>query len=330
MQTLIAQYKIFGKKPSFEEKKNLIKIGCLKKIKTGSFGFFKFRVFLPNPAPHTKYDLDGKSVLTKMSIFYWKNEVVSHPPKVCQVWHIWAPNLTYKSPLRNWKKIWPSWKICASKNELLSKSGLFIEKMVVFPPRTTKVCRVWLIWAPNLTYKFPLRNKKIWPSWEICASKNEFLSKNGHFYWKKVSSEKLGIKMTLVGNLCLKKVGNLCLNKWILVQKWQFLLKKWGGFTAPGPPRFAGHGTCGPQILPTSLLCETEKKYDLCGESVPQKMSFCLKMAIFIEKMKFYSPRTLKDCRTWLIWAPKSKSYHQVSSEKLKKNHPHMTLEANV
>ena len=74
MQTLIAQYKIFGKKPSFEEKKNLIKIGCLKKIKTGSFGFFKFRVFLPNPAPHTKYDLDGKSVLSKMSIFYWKNE----------------------------------------------------------------------------------------------------------------------------------------------------------------------------------------------------------------------------------------------------------------
>ena len=99
--------------------------------------------------------------------------------------------------------------------------AIFIEKGGVFtPPRTPKVCRTWLIWALNPTYKSPLRNwKKIWPLWEICAPKNEFSPK-----------------------------------------KWQFLLNKWGGFTPPGPPRFAGHGLFGPKILPTSLLWETKEK----------------------------------------------------------------------
>ena len=114
-----------------------------------------------------------------------------------------------------------------------------------------------------------------------------------------VSSEKLKTNMTSIWNLCLRK--------WVFVQKWHFLLKKWGSFTPPGPPRFAGHGSFGPQILPTCLLWETGKKYDLHVKSVAQKMSFCPKLEFFIEKMRwFYPPRNPTVCRAWLIWAPNS------------------------
>ena len=89
-----------------------------------------------------------------------------------------------------------------------------------------------------------------------------------------VSSEKLKKNMTSMWNLCLKK--------WVFVQKWHFLLKKWDGFTPPGTPRFAKHGSFGPQILPSILLGEIEKKYDLhvtLEPNVPildtKKRTFC-------------------------------------------------------
>ena len=64
-----------------------------------------------------------------------------------------------------------------------------------------------------------------------------------------------------------------------------------GGFTSPPrTPRFAEHGSFGPQILPTSLLWETEKENDLHVKSVPQKMSFRPKIAIFIEKWGGFTP----------------------------------------
>ena len=280
---------------------------CLKSTGWLWYGFAGHGSFGPQKLPkcplretEEKYDLHVKPVLQKknfrpiMAIFIEKRRWFYPPrtPKVCRAWLIWALNPTYKSPLRNWTKIWPPWEICASKNEFSTKTGSFHWKNeVVLPPRTPKVYRAWLIWAPNPTYKSPLSNRtKIWLPCEICASKNEFLSKKGNFYWKnevvlppqdpqglqgmaplgpksflQVSSEKLKTNMTSIWNLCLRK--------WVFVQKWHFLLKKWGSFTPPGPPRFAGHGSFGPQILPTCLLWETGKKYDLHVKSVPQKMS---------------------------------------------------------
>ena len=76
----------------------------------------------------------------------------------------------------------------------------------------------------------------------------------GPISYLQVSSEKLEKNMTSMWNLSLKK--------WVFVLNWHFLLKKWGGFTPPGTQRFAEHGSFGPQILPTSLLWETAKKYD--------------------------------------------------------------------
>ena len=122
--------------------------------------------------------------------------------------------------------------------------AIFIEKGGVFtPPRTPKVCRTWLIWALNPTYKSPLRNwKKIWPLWEICAPKNEFSPKNGNFSWinevvlppqdpqglpgmaylvpksyLQVSSEKLKKKITLIWHW--KQMCKFCIPKKALFEK---------------------------------------------------------------------------------------------------------------
>ena len=111
---------------------------------------------------HAIYDFSSKN-----GILYWTKEVV-FPPQDPQDWpgmaHLDPKSYLQVSSEKPRKEIWPC-EICASKNEFLFKNGNFYWiNEVVLPPRTAKVFSAWLIWAPNLTYKSPLRNrKKIWP-----------------------------------------------------------------------------------------------------------------------------------------------------------------------
>ena len=132
------------------------------------------------------------------------------------------------------------------------------------PSKTPKVCQAWLIWAPNPNHKCPLR------------------------YWKKIWPL-----------------------YWILSQLIEFLSKnsyfwrrKWSCFPPPGHPRFAGHGSFWPQIQPTNVPWETEKKCDLYIESCLNKLSFCHKQPFLEEEIWSFCPfRTPKVCQAWLIWA---------------------------
>ena len=66
--------------------------------------------------------------------------------------------------------------------------------------------------------------------------------------YPQVSSEKLKKNVIFILNL-------VPIN-WVSVQKQPFFWEKWGRLPPSGSPRFAGHGSFGLQILPTSVHWE--------------------------------------------------------------------------
>ena len=102
----------------------------------------------------------------------------------------------------------------------------------------------------------------------------------------------------------------------------------WGCFTPPGPSIFAGDGSYGPQILPTSALWDTWKK-------LTSIWNFRVKRSIFIQKWSFlclfggvFPPQYPQYLPEKAHMGPES--YLQVCSEIMKKHFTSMwNLEAN-
>ena len=149
------------------------------------------------------------------------------PPRTlntCQGWLKWIPNPTYESPLRHVKKKLTSiWNFRVKRSIFVQKWSFFAYVGVFYTPGTLNIWRGWLIPTSNPTYKSPLRHGKI--------------------------------KLTSLWNYRVK---------WSIFSKeMDIFVTKLGCFTHPGPPMFAGDGSYGPQILPTSAFWDTWKRIDL-------------------------------------------------------------------
>ena len=157
------------------------------------------------------------------------------------------------------------WNLCLQKWVFVQKEQFLLENEVVLPSQDPQGLPSMAHLGPKsyLQVSSGKLNTK-WPPCEICASKNEFSSKNSNFYWKmrwfypppgppRFAGHGSFGPQILPSSLLweteeknMTSMWNLCLKNWVFNQKWVFLLRKWGGFTPPRTPRFAGHGSFGP------------------------------------------------------------------------------------
>ena len=129
------------------------------------------------------------------------------------------------------------------KQSIFCQKWSFLCNLELFnTPRTLNIFWGWLIWAPNLTYKSPLRHrKKNWPPYEI-----------------------------------------LELNGWSLTKKRLFLCQFRGILHPPGPSIFAGMAHMCPKCYLQVPLWDTWKKLTSIWNFRVKRLIFSQKMIIFI------------------------------------------------